>query len=118
MAKCKWQKAKIHTFVAVETSHQRYFIELAFNGGAYHGWQIQANALTVQELLDNALTTLLRRPTATVGCGRTDTGVHAKQLFAHFDAGGAAFPMEKHEFLHRLNALLPHDIAAKRLIPV
>src|SRR5690606_6728190 len=47
-----------------------------------------------------------------------DTGVHAKQLFAHFDAGGAAFPMEKHEFLHRLNALLPHDIAAKRLIPV
>ena len=109
---------KIRTFAAVETSHQRYFIEIAFDGGAYHGWQIQSNALTVQELLDKALTTLLRQPIATVGCGRTDTGVHAKQLFAHFDYPAMAFPMEDHEFLHRLNALLPHDIAVKRLIAV
>lgn len=100
------------------TYHQRYFIEIAFNGGAYHGWQVQSNAVTVQQLLDNALSTLLRHPTATVGCGRTDTGVHATQLFAHFDHNASVFPMAEHEFLHRLNALLPHDIAAKRLIAV
>lgn len=102
----------------MEISHQRYFIEIAFDGGAYHGWQIQANALTVQELLDNALSTLLRRAVGTVGCGRTDTGVHAKQLFAHFDWDPSPFPMDERDFLHRLNALLPHDIAAKRLVPV
>lgn len=102
----------------MEISQQRYFIELAFDGGAYHGWQIQSNALTVQELLDRALSTLLRQHIATVGCGRTDTGVHAKQLFAHFDWEGVVFPMAEHDFLHRLNALLPHDIAAKRLIAV
>ena len=102
----------------METSHQRYFIEIAFNGSAYHGWQIQQNALTVQQLLDRALSTLLRQPTATVGCGRTDAGVHATQLFAHFDYGAPMLPMKENEFLHRLNALLPHDIAANRLIPV
>ncbi len=120
MANGKVQKAnhKIRTFIAVETSHQRYFIEIAFDGGAYHGWQIQSNALTVQELLEKALSTLLRHNTATVGCGRTDTGVHAKQLFAHFDWQAPALPMEERDFLHRLNALLPHDIAAKRLIAV
>src|SRR5690606_26743764 len=79
---------------------------------------IQSNAITVQELLEKALTTLLRQPIATLGCGRTDTGVHAKQLFAHFDWTAPAFPLEEREFLHRLNALLPHDIAAKRLIAV
>lgn len=102
----------------MEASHQRYFVELAFNGGAYHGWQIQSNAITVQELLDNALSTILRQHVVTAGCGRTDTGVHAKQLFAHFDYGASSFPMKEADFLHRLNALLPHDIAAKRLIAV
>ncbi|WP_262248935.1 tRNA pseudouridine(38-40) synthase TruA [Parapedobacter soli] len=102
----------------METSRNRYFLEIAFDGGAYHGWQVQANALTVQEVLDRALTTLLRQPTATVGCGRTDTGVHARQLFAHFDWVGTALPMDGRSFIHRLNALLPHDIAAKRLIAV
>lgn len=109
---------EILTFTAVETPCQRYFIEIAFDGRAYHGWQIQSNALTVQERLDKALSTLLRQNTTTVGCGRTDTGVHAKQLFAHFDYEAPEFPMEDLEFLHRLNALLPHDIAAKRLIAV
>jgi len=117
-AKSKVQKTKIPTFAAVETPHQRYFIEIAFDGGAYHGWQIQSNAITVQELLDKALGTLLRRPIGTVGCGRTDTGVHAKQLYAHFDWDAAPFPLGEHDFLRRLNALLPNDIAVKRLIPV
>lgn len=107
---------EIRTFAAVETS--RYFIEIAFDGSAYHGWQIQSNALTVQELLDKALSTLLRQRIATVGCGRTDTGVHAKQLFAHFDWEAPSLPLGERDFLHRVNALLPHDIVAKQLIAV
>lgn len=66
----------------------RYFIELSFNGSAYHGWQIQKNAVSVQEVLNNKLSVVLRQPIEATGCGRTDTGVHAKQFFAHFDAGG------------------------------
>ncbi|PLW90682.1 MAG: tRNA pseudouridine(38-40) synthase TruA, partial [Mucilaginibacter sp.] len=65
---------------------QRYFIELSYDGTRYHGWQAQPNAITVQELLDKALSTLLRQQVETVGCGRTDTGVHATQFFAHFEA--------------------------------
>ncbi|WP_090608514.1 tRNA pseudouridine(38-40) synthase TruA [Parapedobacter koreensis] len=102
----------------METLRRRYFIEIAFDGGAYHGWQIQPNAVTVQELLDKALTTLLRDPIGTVGCGRTDTGVHAKQLYAHFDVAHEATVGDTDALLYRVNALLPPDIAAKRLIAV
>ena len=99
------------------SNNQRYFIELAYDGTNYHGWQVQQNAVSVQELLNKALSTLLRQPIDTIGCGRTDTGVHAEEYFAHFD-------METID--HRpwtvdtrgLNALLPHDIAIKRIIPV
>ncbi|MBK0380360.1 tRNA pseudouridine(38-40) synthase TruA [Mucilaginibacter segetis] len=96
---------------------QRYFIELAYDGTQYHGWQVQQNAVSVQELLNKALSTLLRQPIETTGCGRTDTGVHAKEYFAHFDAEGldACAPgIDK----KGLNALLPHDIAIKNIIPV
>lgn len=96
---------------------QRYFIELSYDGTNYHGWQIQPNAITVQELLNKALTTLLRQPIETVGCGRTDTGVHATQYFVH---------IEKETMDHRpwtmdtrgLNALLPYDIAVRRIFAV
>lgn len=98
--------------------HKRYFIEITFDGTAYHGWQIQPNAITVQELLDKALSTVLRQPISTIGCGRTDTGVHATQLYAHFDMGADTFLVEQEKFVYNLNALLPHDIAVKRLIPV
>jgi len=64
---------------------QRYFIELAYDGTNYHGWQTQPNAVAVQEVLDRALSTVFREPLETLGCGRTDTGVHAKEFFAHFD---------------------------------
>ena len=67
------------------TAKQRYFIELAYDGTAYHGWQVQQNARSVQEALNKALSTILRQPIETTGCGRTDTGVHAKEFFAHFD---------------------------------
>jgi tRNA pseudouridine38-40 synthase len=99
---------------------QRYFIEIAFDGTRYHGWQTQPNAVTVQEVLDKALSTVLRQSIETVGCGRTDTGVHAKQLFAHFDLmeDGMGKMEEVVAVLRGINALLPPDIAAKRLVPV
>ena len=67
------------------TDKQRYFIELSYDGTNYHGWQMQPNAVTVQEVLNNSLATVLRQPIETTGCGRTDTGVHAKEFFSHFD---------------------------------
>ncbi len=93
---------------------QRYFLELSYHGGAYHGWQVQENALSVQQVLNEALEILLRHPVETIGCGRTDTGVHATQHFAHLDTDVAL----NERFLHSLNALLPWDIAVKRVIPV
>jgi len=96
---------------------QRYFIELAYDGTNYHGWQIQPNAVTVQELLEKALTILLRQPIEIVGCGRTDAGVHAKEYFMHLDVetmGHRPWTMDKRS----LNALLPNDIAIKNIIPI
>ena len=64
---------------------KRFFLEIAYDGTAYHGWQIQPNAISVQEKLNQALHTFLREEVETIGAGRTDTGVHAKQLYVHFD---------------------------------
>nr|WP_255563412.1 tRNA pseudouridine(38-40) synthase TruA [Mucilaginibacter rivuli] len=102
------------------TKTQRYFIEIAFDGTRYHGWQTQPNAITVQEVLDKALSTVLRQAIETVGCGRTDAGVHAKQLFAHFDVmeDGRGKMENVDSVLRSINGLLPIDITAKRLIPV
>lgn len=114
------------------SNNQRYFIELAYNGTAYHGWQIQQNAVSVQELLNKALSTILRQPIETTGCGRTDTGVHAKEFFAHFDIEGhgpwsmvdsksSSYGLSTIAYGHKvrgLNALLPPDIAIKNIIPV
>jgi tRNA pseudouridine38-40 synthase len=63
----------------------RYLLELSYDGGNYQGWQIQPNGTTVQEVLNNAISVITRQSVETVGCGRTDTGVHARQYFAHFD---------------------------------
>jgi tRNA pseudouridine38-40 synthase len=100
---------------------QRFFIELSYDGTNYHGWQIQPNAVSVQEVLDKALSTVLRQPVETTGCGRTDTGVHAKQFFAHIapqppPTGGEAFETEG--LVRSLNSILPADIAIKRIFPV
>lgn len=92
----------------------RYFIELSYKGTAYHGWQVQPNANTVQEQIDKALSTILREPIETLGCGRTDTGVHARQFFAHFDAQKDILP----EKIQGFNAVLPYDIAIKHVFPV
>ena len=64
----------------------RYFIELAYDGTNYHGWQIQPNGISVQETVQSALSTVLRQPIEIVGAGRTDTGVHAAKMYAHFDS--------------------------------
>ena len=64
----------------------RYFIELAYNGKQYHGWQKQPNAISVQVVIEGALSLMLKKTIVIVGAGRTDAGVHARQLFAHFDA--------------------------------
>jgi len=98
---------------------QRYFIELSYNGTSYHGWQSQPNANTVQEELNKALATILREPVETIGCGRTDTGVHAKEFFVHFDSESLGFGRRSlGKVTSGLNALLPGDIAIKRIIPV
>jgi tRNA pseudouridine38-40 synthase len=96
----------------------RYFIELAYDGGNYHGWQSQPNAVAVQQVLDKALSIVLRQPIETLGCGRTDTGVHATEFFAHFDLADRSLMTDAGTFLRSINSVLPHDIAIKNIIPV
>jgi tRNA pseudouridine38-40 synthase len=86
----------------------RYFIELSYNGKAYHGWQNQPNAITVQQVLEETLSTLLQTKIAVVGAGRTDAGVHASQMFAHFDF---ETDLDLSNFVFKLNSFLPNDIA-------
>ena len=87
----------------------RYFLELAYHGGQYHGWQRQPREVSVQEKLEEALQLLLRMPVEVVGAGRTDAGVHALQIFAHMDL---PIPLAEN-FRYRLNGVLPADIAVK-----
>lgn len=93
----------------------RYFLEIAYDGTRFHGWQVQPNALSVQEVLDDCLRKVLRQPVSSTGSGRTDTGVHASQQFAHFDV---AQPLDAQQVIYRLNRILPNDIAAIRLYKV
>ena len=110
----------------------RYFIHLAYNGANYNGWQTQPELPTVQETLEKALTTLLRQPIAVVGCGRTDTGVHASDFYAHFDivmsyelrdksvarAGNELLTLNSELLTFKLNNLLPPDIVIYDIFPV
>ena len=84
----------------------RYFIELSYNGKKYHGWQIQPDVVSVQEKLNNALSTVLQEKIEVVGAGRTDTGVHASQMFAHFNVENSI----SGDVVHKLNSILPNDI--------
>lgn len=85
----------------------RYFIYLSYDGARYHGWQIQPNGTSVQEVLGKALSTLLREPIEVTGAGRTDAGVNASIMVAHFDTTQEA----DEQLVYRLNKFLPHDIA-------
>lgn len=86
---------------------QRYFIYLAYNGTNYHGWQMQPNGISIQEELSKAISTILRTETSIVGAGRTDAGVHAKRMIAHFDSETEC----DETFIKKLNGFLPNDIS-------
>lgn len=92
---------------------QRYFLQCSYKGTRYHGWQIQPNAVSVQGVMENALTTLLREPVAVVGAGRTDTGVHASFYMLHFDLTNPIPP--NYDLIYKLNSFLPEDIAVQKV---
>lgn len=89
----------------------RYFLEVMYKGTAYSGFQVQANAVTVQSVMEEALKTYLRKPVALTGSSRTDAGVHALQNFFHFDFEGAI----PDRFQYNMNAILPGDVVIKSL---
>jgi len=93
----------------------RFFIEIKYDGTNYHGWQIQDNASSVQEEINKAFSTILQKKIEVVGAGRTDTGVHAKQLFAHFEIEND-FDIEKTSF--KINKFLPDDISCTSITKV
>ncbi|SRX74985.1 tRNA pseudouridine(38-40) synthase TruA [Aequorivita antarctica] len=93
----------------------RYFIEIAYNGKNYFGWQRQPDQISVQQVLEETLSTLLRKEIKLTGAGRTDAGVHAKQLFAHFDFEEIE---SFDEFIFRINSFLPKDISIKNIFEV
>jgi len=90
----------------------RFFITLSFDGTNYHGWQIQPNSDSVQQRLQEALSTLLRQPVEVVGAGRTDTGVHARMMVAHFDWEEL---IDGKQLAYKLNKFLPQDIAVQEV---
>lgn len=90
----------------------RYFIYLSYDGTNYHGWQIQPNGLSIQEVLMKALSTFLRKPVEVVGAGRTDAGVHARLMVAHFDFDTE---LDNNTVVDKLNRLLPPDVAVYRV---
>lgn len=94
----------------------RYFLEISYNGTPFHGWQIQPNAPSVQGIIEDALSTILGIKTAITGAGRTDTGVHARQIFAHFETIDKIKDYTR--FLCSLNSLVGKNIAIKKIIEV
>lgn len=97
---------------------KRYFIKLGYDGAEYHGWQVQPGAVTVQQRLEEALATLLRRPVPVVGAGRTDAGVNARLMVAHADMPEEMVERDTAKFLRSLNSLTPRDIAIYDVVTV
>lgn len=93
----------------------RYFVQFSYQGTSYHGWQKQPNAITVQEVLENAFSLILQEKVSLTGAGRTDSGVHAQEMYAHFDTEVIG---NGNELVYRLNAFLPEDIAVSRIFEV
>ncbi len=96
--------------------HQRYFIRFSYDGTNYHGWQLQPNAVTVQEVMTDILQKLFGPQTTITAAGRTDTGVHAKTMFAHFDAPNELDDLQA--FAKKLEIMLPRDISVHEVIAV
>ncbi len=95
---------------------QRYFIQLSYDGTNYHGWQIQPNGITVQEVLGKVLSTISREKVSLTGAGRTDTGVHASFFVAHFDSENENLCSQR--IIYSINCMLPHDIAVQNIYKV
>ena len=93
----------------------RYFIYISYLGTNYHGWQVQENALSIQQILNNSLSKILKEDIKTVGAGRTDTGVHALNQVAHFDFNQV---LDNNDFLYKINSILPNDISVNKIIKV
>lgn len=102
-------------FAPTKKGFLRYFLQCAYDGTPYHGWQVQPGVPTVQQVLNESLSKLLRQPIAVIGAGRTDAGVHARQMVAHFDGESIG---DKRDFLYRINALLPPSIAIRSICEV
>ena len=94
----------------------RFFITLSYDGTRYHGWQVQPNGPSVQEKLQWALSTILRQDIQVTGAGRTDAGVHARMMVAHFDVETMVYELQ--DLTYKLNRLLPQDIAIQKMEPV
>ena len=93
----------------------RYFVTLSYDGTRFHGWQIQPNGISVQGELEHGLSLLLRTTVQVTGAGRTDAGVHARMMVAHFDFDG---DVDCQQLAYKLNKLLPQDIAVQKIEPV
>ena len=104
----------------------RYFVTLSYDGTRFHGWQIQPNGISVQEELQRGLSLLLRQEVTVTGAGRTDAGVHARMMVAHFDCATSLLPeiwkkdgaLDGWQLAYKLNRLLPQDIAVERIVQV
>lgn len=96
----------------------RYFIQLSYDGSAYHGWQVQDNSSSVQELIEQGLKFRAGLNGRIVGCGRTDAGVHARQFFAHFDLIKKLDETDLNDLCGELNRFLPKDIAVQKIFMV
>lgn len=91
----------------------RYFVKLAYNGTDFHGWQIQPGASSIQEEIEEKLSTILQQKTSILGCGRTDAGVHAKEFYAHFDSDSVELELD--HLVHKLNTMLHAHIAIRSI---
>lgn len=94
----------------------RYLMRLAYNGTPFHGWQLQPNAKSVQGAIEDCFSKMYGKRIGLLGCGRTDTGVHASDFYAHFEVEELKYEPEK--MLHKLNSMLPSEVAIKELFPV
>lgn len=93
----------------------RYFLYLSYDGSAFHGWQLQDNAPTVQQFINEGLSALLKQEINVVGCGRTDAGVHARNFYAHFNLKVELSDLEQADIIFKLNRFLPKEIAIRNL---
>ncbi len=102
----------------MESVGYRYFLRLSYVGTNYHGWQIQPISITVQEVVEDALSKVLRENIGLVGAGRTDTGVHARDFYAHFDNIHNFESIKNMQLQFKLNRILPADVAVHDVLPV